>query len=96
MSQQRQFVEAEIDADGEWTAVMTVWPGVLVAVSISGTWSGTIKLQRRFDGANWRDVQTWTGSVEATYLADAGAEIRLGFDASGFGSGAAVVRLQVG
>lgn len=31
-------------------------------ISLWGTWTGTVKLQRTFDGTNWVDVDEWTAN----------------------------------
>lgn len=96
MTQQRRQSAATVDADGEFATLSPIGPGSLVGISISGTFSGTVSLQRRFDGANWRTVQTWTAEAEATYMADAGCELRLGFATGGYGSGSVAACLIVG
>jgi len=96
MPAQRRHIEATIDADGEFATLSPCPPDTLVDVSLSGTFTGTVSLQRRLDTTNWRTIQTWTAPVEATYRGGAGCELRLGFDTSGFGSGSAVVRLAHG
>lgn len=96
MSQPRVTSEQAADADGEFAQIQLTQPNVAVAVSISGTFTGTVSLQRRLDGTNWRTVQTWTAATEATYLGDVACALRLGFDTSGYGSGTATCRLQAG
>lgn len=96
MTQQRAFVELEIDAQNTFTPALTVAPESKVAISISGGATATVFLQRRFDGTNWRDVKSWTADAEETYEGDSACELRLGVKTGGYGSGDALCRLQVG
>jgi hypothetical protein len=97
MAQNKAFVTASVVAENSFTAALTINAGERVAISSSGgATSTTVTLQRRFDGSNWRDVQSWVADVEASYQADAAAELRLGVKTGGYGSGTQVCRLQVG
>ncbi len=65
-------------------------------VSISGTWSGTVTLQRSFDaGVTWVDVESYTANDEG-YLIDTEGSVlyRIGFKTGGYTSGTAVLRLS--
>ena len=92
----RRMVEATVDADGEFATLLAVDPEAPHDLSISGTFTGTVSLQRKFDDTNWRTVATWTAPIETQYLAGAGCDLRLGFFTAGYGSGSAVVRIEVG
>ena len=96
MTHPRATAIANVDADGEFAELLLKLPEAAVAVSIAGTFTGTVSLQRSFDGSTWNTVQTWTGPVETTYLGDTSCKLRLGFATGGYGSGDADVRLQVG
>lgn len=65
-------------------------------VSISGTWSGTITLQRSFDdGSTWLDVKTYTANAEEKgFEPEAGVTYQLGFETGNYTSGTAAVRLS--
>lgn len=64
-------------------------------VSISGTWVGTLTLQRRLDGTNWRDVVTFTANIETEWPTKGDhVEWRLGFKTGQYTSGTAVARLD--
>jgi hypothetical protein len=66
----------------------------LFNVSISGTWGGTITLQRSFDNSTWRDVKTYTLSTEERGLEpEQNVYYRIGFKSDGAPTGTAVVRL---
>jgi hypothetical protein len=64
-----------------------------VSVSVSGTFVGTVTLQRRFDGGAWHDHSTWTAIAETTYDVDEGGELRIGIKTGGYTSGTAVCRI---
>lgn len=97
MSKQlKAAVSAAIAAENTFTSALGVEAQTSVAVSISGAATATVFLQRQLDGTNWRDVQSWTADIEATYVSDAACQLRLGVKAGGYGSGTATCRLQVG
>ena len=64
--------------------------------SVSGTWVGTITLQRSFDnGTTWLDVATTTANVESIrFEPEVGVLYRAGFKAAQYTSGTAAVRLS--
>ncbi len=66
-------------------------------LSISGTWAGTVTLQRSFDnGATWLDVSGYTGNAESNseYEPEGGVCYRAGFKAGQYTSGTAVIRIS--
>ncbi|MBY0587101.1 hypothetical protein K2X85_07985 [bacterium] len=65
-------------------------------LSVSGTWAGTVTLQRSFDsGATWLDVYSTTANVETVVdNAETGVLWRLGIKSGNFTSGTAVCRLS--
>lgn len=64
--------------------------------SISGTWSGTITIQRSFDdGDTWHDVKTFTGNAEEYgFEPESGVLYIAGIKTGNFISGSAIVRLS--
>lgn len=65
-------------------------------ISISGTWVGTVTIQRSFDGGTtWVDVATFTSNVETTGIEPGGGGLpwRIGMKNGAYTSGTAVVRL---
>jgi hypothetical protein len=64
-------------------------------LSVSGTWSGTVTLQRSFDnGSTWVDVWSTTSNVEtAVESIESGVLYRLGIKSGNYTSGTAVCRL---
>jgi len=75
-------------------------------VSITGTWVGTITLQRSLDGGTvWGDVASWTTNFEGwdnqpdwerAWRVGDQPRFRLGFKTGEFTSGTAVCRLGQG
>ena len=68
----------------------------LFNLSISGTWAGTLTLQRSYDeGTTPLDIKTYTANEEAIVTnPEKGMYHRVGFKTSEFTSGTAVVRLS--
>lgn len=64
-------------------------------LSVSGTWAGTVTLQRSFDnGSTWVDVWSTTSNVEtAVESIESGVLYRLGIKSGNYTSGTAVCRL---
>ena len=86
-------VEAAITAQDTFTEPLDVGPGERVSISIDIGTSTTATLQRKLDGENWRDVQSWSANAEETYEGDEQCPIRLGVKSGNYGSGATTVRL---
>jgi len=65
-------------------------------LSISGTWVGTLTVQRSFDsGSTWYDVDTWTENVQEYGLEpEGGIQYRAGIKTGEYTSGTCVVRLS--
>jgi hypothetical protein len=65
-------------------------------LSISGTWEGTVTLQRSFNnGVDWFDVDTFTVNVENwDQEIESGVLYRAGFKTGDFTSGSADVRIS--
>lgn len=65
-------------------------------LSVSGTWAGTVTLQRSFNnGSTWLDVYSTTGNVETVVdNVESGVLWRLGIKTGNFTSGTAVCRLS--
>lgn len=82
-----------ITAQNTFTNVMPVRVGLRASVSVSGTFVATVTLQRKLDGTNWRDVESWSGEIETTYVVDEPCDLRLGVKTGDFTSGTAVCRL---
>ena len=67
-------------------------------ISIYGTFTATIFLQRSFDkGVTWVDYTSYTAATQATKEdMEVGVRYRLGIKTGGYTSGSAYVRLSVG
>ncbi len=65
-------------------------------LSISGTWTGTVTVQRSFDGGStWYDVETWTANTEEYgFEAEKGIQYKVGIKTGAYGSGTCVLRLS--
>lgn len=86
-------------ASANITAQNTFTSGVVLSgafsLSISGTWAGTVTIQRSFDaGTTWLDVQNYTANFEDTGNEPAvGVLYRVGFKTGNYTSGTANVRI---
>ena len=65
-------------------------------ISISGTWEGTVTVQRSFDsGSTWFDVNTWTANTqEYGYEPERDVYYRAGVKTGNFTNGTVVLRLS--
>lgn len=73
--------------------------GRVFAISITGTWTGTLTLQRSFDSetSGFTDVTTYTGNTTTSYddtLDNSIVWYRIGFKPAAYGSGTAVISLS--
>jgi len=73
--------------------------GRVFAISITGTWTGTLTLQRSFDSetSGFTDVTTYTGNTTTSYddtLDNSIVWYRIGFKPAAYGSGTAVIALS--
>jgi len=64
-------------------------------LSISGTWVGTVTIQRSYDsGSTWHDVDTWTANTEEYGLEpEKGIQYKVGIKTGAYTSGTCVLRL---
>jgi len=88
-----QIVQASITAEDNFTGSILV-TGVGASrdftISITGTWSATVTLQRSIDDATWEDVQTYTANTTATFsdgLDNVEYYYRIGVKTGGYTSG---------
>ncbi len=65
-------------------------------ISLSGTWSATVTVQRSFDkGDTWFDVESFTVNTEQYgFEAEFGVYYRVGVKTGNFTSGTVVMRLS--
>ena len=92
----RIVVTASLSEEDAFTEATEFYFGASFNLSISGTWSGTITLQRSFDeGVTWRDVADYTANQEDIVNSpEPGVLWRAGFKAGEYTSNTAVVRLS--
>lgn len=101
ITSQGQRVSANLSAANTFTdpiRVVGVVDSRIFTLAISGTWAGTISLQRSLvEPGSWETVQTYTGNVAATAYDDgldnAIVYYRLGFEAGNYTSGTATCSL---
>lgn len=84
---------ATLTGDDQYTASTQLIGDM--SLSISGTFTGTVTVQRSFDlGATWRDVDTFTRPTEEVGFEPALLTYRVGVKSGSPWSGSAVVQLQ--
>jgi hypothetical protein len=76
----------DVTAENTFTDALDLQQGRTAAISVSGTFSATVTLQRSIDG-NWRDVEDYTTVVEKNYTAGTDEQIRVGVKTSNYTSG---------
>lgn len=54
--------QVTIDAISEETDTIVVRAGETLSLSIDGSYTGTIQLQRSFDGTNWKAVEDYAAT----------------------------------
>jgi len=85
------LVTKSISADDTFTDV-TTHEGYF-NLSISGTFSATVTVQRSYDGSTWHDVDSWTSPAEEIGFEPESLYYRVGIKSGNYSSGTAVVRL---
>ncbi len=100
------YVAASLDAADEFTGAgesvqaAAGEDGVSIKgnfnLSISGTWAGTVHLQRSFDmGTSWVDIASYTANTELQgFEPESGVYYRAGIKTGNHSSGTAVVRIS--
>ena len=85
-------VTASVTAQDTWTDYLDVRGHF--GLSISGTWAGTVTVQRSFDGGStWLDVDTFTANTETYGFDPIRCRYRVGIKTGEYTSGTAVVTL---
>jgi hypothetical protein len=90
MADQR-LVTATITAEDEWTDSIRI--SGAFDLSIAGTFTATVTVQRSYDNATWRDVDTFTKETEEVGWQSEIAWYRAGVKATEFTSGTITVSL---
>lgn len=85
---------ANLSAQDTYTAPKLLQPGDFYSVSISGTFSGTITIQRSKDLVTWVDMRQETGPKELDGQTGSAWYYRAVFKTGAYTSGTAVVDLM--
>jgi len=86
-----RLVTATIIGDDEWTDSIRL--SGAFDLSIAGTFTATITVQRSYDNLTWRDVDTFTSPIETVGFQGEIAYYRAGVKALEFTSGTITVSL---
>lgn len=96
-----QRVDLDISAEDQWTGdirVTGIGDSRKFAITLSGTWSGTVTLQRSIgETGAWVDVTTYTSNTTTTYddeLDNYVAYYRIGIKTGGYTSGTVTAALE--
>ncbi len=92
----REHKVVSLTAQNTFTDVLTCDLEDEVSVSVSGVSDSTVTLQRRFNGADWRDVIDFSANEEGSYTADEACELRLGIKTGDYGSDTVICRIGKG
>lgn len=90
----RKLISRSIGAENLYTDAISLVG--YFNLSISGTWAGTVTVQRSFDsGSTWHDVDTWTENTQEYGLEpEGGTQYRVGIKTGEYTSGTCAVRLS--
>lgn len=80
-----------IEAENTFTDVVAI--SGYFNLSISGTFSATVTVQRSVDGSTWRDVDTFTAPTEQVGMDPESLFYRVGVKTGNYTSGTVNVRL---
>ena len=85
-------VTKSVSAEDTWSDTLEVLNDF--DLSVSGTFAGTVTVQRSFDGGStWRDVDTFTSPIETCGFQASFSNYRVGIASGDYTSGTAVVTL---
>ncbi len=87
---------AAITAQNTFTDPISLQSKEMASISISGTFSATVTVQRELEGGTWLDVETYTSAVEKNYTSGSNESIRVGVKTSDYTSGTVNVVVQGG
>lgn len=95
-NQKALSVTAAVVAQNTFTEQAEFDPSRPFNLSVTGTWAGTVVLQRSYDdGSTWGDVDSYTANAEKLIeTTEVGILWRLGIKTGGYTSGTAVCRLS--
>lgn len=84
-------VTASVTAENSFTEWLDVWPGH-VDVGISGTWVGTVTVQRKLNSSDTvLDVDTFTSNFQGYFTVGSGQAVRVGVKTGDYTSGTVVI-----
>lgn len=89
----RDNVSAVITGDNQFTDWLRFFKGERFTVSVAGTFDAMVVLQRRLDGVNPRNAETYADEVERDGIAPEGMEMRIGVQTGEYVSGTVDARL---
>lgn len=97
-------VSASVAAENTFTTGLLLALNQACSISISGTFSGTVRLQRSFDNSTWENITNGDGTAlgwpapcaPGAYVAEERCFVRLGIPTGLYTSGTAVCRLGRG
>ncbi len=92
----RDKVEESLSAENTFTEILQIDANDRYAVSVSGTFVATVTIQRRFDGVNWHNIESYTVETEKDGIAAAGQQIKIGILSGDYTSGTALCRISKG
>ena len=88
---------ASVTAQNTWSDPITCSGGVMVDVSISGTFVATVTAQFKLESdTTWRDVKTYTAPEEDVLRRANRGNWRIGVATGDFTSGTATLEIQAG
>lgn len=81
---------------GTFTTPINLKKGDRCAISISGTFVGTVFIQRAYNSTNtMRDVNSYTVPVESGFIADCDMLLQVGVKSGGYASGSVFLEVNV-
>jgi len=81
------------EAAGTWSTALNVYTGP-VDVSISGTWTGTVRVQRKLaNDTSWLDVDTFTANFQGVLKAGSNQQVRIGAANGDWASGTMTLKV---
>lgn len=92
-----------VAAENEWTEGLVLGTNEACSVSIVGSFTATVRMQRSFDdGVTWAYITkplgggtlSWTAAAEEDYMAVVPQMVRLGVPTGSYGSGNPVCTLR--
>lgn len=86
-------VTEDIEAENSFSDDIAIRKGFF-NLSIWGTFSASVVVQRSFDGTTWLDVATFTSPTEEAGFEPTGADYRAGVKTGAYSSGTVNVRIS--